>query len=612
MTRKRIARIAFEALLLAAAAALGAWLYWLKCVETVNTMQIPARTELYEVKEGMTATSISEELLGDAVPAFVVRFWIRRHPELQPIQRGHYRIDGKLTLKEILSLMVMGKVTETSFPTITIIEGSNIDDVERTMKRFCGSCDQALSELDVPAEFIISTLHSDPSLLGAIGGAASSLEGLLAPATYPVKSPRRINEALGQALRATAKMMKEEWPKRSDSVFIKTPYEALIVASIIERETAIPDERPQVAAVFYNRMRKRMRLQTDPTVMYGISPAFSGKLTKAQLKADTPYNTYTRAGLPPTPISMPSKSSVLAALHPADTDALYFVAADIDPSNGHVFTNTLKDHNKAVSDYRKKVSDYRQAQKDAAAAKDQQGKDSKGADQQSKPGAQAADQKPADKKAEDQKAADQKAGDQKAGDQKAADQKAVEQKAADQPKGQPYNQKPEDENAGKPDEDQAKAPQDQGNASSAASAENGSVKQDGAKDQGKDAGKGAKAGDEGASVKSTDGEVDVDISSGVSGDAAQDKAAAAEAGKPSAAQDGGAGGAEAKAGAASPAKGSDAKAGKSGQAKAGSSKKAGPKAQPKKAQSRKAQPRKQQQGTQNRKARQNKQQKKAA
>ena len=605
MTRKRVARIALEALLLAAAAALGAWLYWLKCVETVNTMQIPARTELYEVKEGMTATSISEELLGDAVPAFVVRFWIRRHPELQPIQRGHYRIDGKLTLKEILSLMVMGKVTETSFPTITIIEGSNIDDVERTLKRFCGSCEQALSELDVPAEFIISTLHSDPSLLGAIGGAASSLEGLLAPATYPVKSPRCINEALGQALRATAKMMKEEWPKRSDSVFIKTPYEALIVASIIERETAIPDERPQVAAVFYNRMRKRMRLQTDPTVMYGISPAFSGKLTKAQLKADTPYNTYTRAGLPPTPISMPSKSSVLAALHPADTDALYFVAADIDPSNGHVFTNTLKDHNKAVSDYRKKVSDYRQSQQDAAAAKDsgqkdQQGRNGKDADQRSKAGAKA-DQQAADKKAVDHKAADQKAGARNAGEEKALDQKADDQKAADQAGGQPSDQKPEDENAARPD--QAKSPGDQ---ASSSGAENGDAGQDGskAKDQGKGAGEDAKAGDEGASVKSSYGEVDVDISSGVSGDAAQDKAADGDI-KPSAAHKSGAQGADA--------------AGSPGQGKAGSSKQADPKksqpkkAQAKQAQAKKAQPGKSQKGGQDRKARQQKkQQKKAA
>jgi UPF0755 protein len=392
LTKKRIAKIVMEAALLAAAVVLGAWLYWLKCVEAVNTTVIPARIDLYEVKEGMTATKVSEDLLAGAIPSFAVRIWVKRHPELQPIQRGHYRIDGKLTLKEILALMVMGKTAEIAFPTLTIVEGSTITDVERSMKRYCGSCELALSELDVPAEFIITTLQSDPSLIKAIGGAASSLEGLLAPATYQFKSPRRINEALAQALRATAKLMKKEWPERSKSAYLKNPYEALIVASIIERETAIPEERPQVAAVFYNRMRKRMRLQTDPTVMYGVSPDFSGRLTKAQLRRDTPYNTYTRAGLPPTPISMPSKSSVLAALHPADSDALYFVAADIDPSNGHVFTKTLREHNRAVSDYRRKVSDYRKQQKDAA-AKEAQEKAREQAKDQDKDQQQAADGK---------------------------------------------------------------------------------------------------------------------------------------------------------------------------------------------------------------------------
>ncbi|MGN0909601.1 MAG: endolytic transglycosylase MltG [Succinivibrio sp.] len=479
MTKKRIARLALEAALLIAAAVLGAWLYWLRCVETVNTTIVPARIDLYEVKEGMTATAVSEDLMGDVVPSFALRLWVRRHPELQSIQRGHYRIDGKLTLKEILSLMVMGKITETAFPTIAIIEGSTITDVERTMKRFCGSCEQALAELDVPAEFIITSLHSDPELIGAIGGAASSLEGLLAPATYQVKSPRRINEALAQALRSTARLMKEEWPRRSDAAYVKTPYEALIVASIIERETAIADERPQVAAVFYNRMRKRMRLQTDPTVMYGVSPDFSGKLTKAQLRQDTPYNTYTRQGLPPTPISMPSKSSILAALHPSDTDALYFVAADIDPSNGHVFTNTLKDHNKAVSDYRKKVSDYLKQQKDAQDAAKDDGTATQDQGQAAAKGASDDARKAAPK-----------------------DQPKDQQKpqAKDQQKDQQDQQK-----------DQQKARQDQQKASQDQAGSQGGAKAGGAAS--KDGGSAAASSDQdgAAGVDSKDGEVDLDI-----------------------------------------------------------------------------------------------------
>ncbi len=549
--------MAAEALLLVAAAALGAWLYWLKCVETVNTMEIPARIDLYEVRGGMTATSISEDLLGGAVPSFVVRFWVRRHPELQSIQRGHYRIDGKLTLKEILSLMVMGKVTETSFPTITIIEGSTIADVERTMKRFCGSCEMALSELEEPAEFIISTLHSDPSLIGAIGGAASSLEGLLAPATYQVKSPRRINEALGQALRATARLMKEEWPRRGDSVFVKTPYEALIVASIIERETAIADERPQVAAVFYNRMRKRMRLQTDPTVMYGISPDFSGRLTKAQLKADTPYNTYTRQGLPPTPISMPSRRSIMAALHPADTDALYFVAADIDPSNGHVFTSTLRDHNRAVSDYRRKVSDYRRQQD--AAAKDQQ-KD------------QSRDQSKGQPKSDAGSAKDAASA-----DQGKAPQKSVQSEQKDQPSVQKQDQQADKQDAQqqakpKPDDgtSQASAKQDQASPKAGDAKDSKAKRDDGARDPSssgaRDAGDqdGGRAGAGDASVKSSDGEVDVDISGSRDDAAAQAKASDAKAAS-----------ARAEQGRKSAAKAGASKGARSG---AGSAKKSNPKA----------------------------------
>ncbi len=377
LNRKRLIKICAELLLLLAAAALGAYLYWLKSIETINTLDIPARIDLYEVKEGMTATHVSEDLMGADVPSFIVRLWVKRHPELQSIQRGNYRIDGTLTLKQILALMVMGKTSEKAYPTITIIEGSTLSDVKRTLKRFCGSCDQVYSEMNIPADFIISTLHSDPTLIAAIGGAASSLEGLLLPATYQIKSPSRVSRSIGEALRDMAKLMKKEWPSRSDRVYVRTPYDALIVASIIERETAIDAERPQVAAVFYNRMRKNMRLQTDPTVMYGISPDFSGRLSKAQLRKDTPYNTYTREGLPPTPISMPSKSSILAALHPDDTQALYFVAADIDPSNGHVFTSNLKDHNRAVSDYRKKVSDYKKQKSAAATDDDSQEKSAK-------------------------------------------------------------------------------------------------------------------------------------------------------------------------------------------------------------------------------------------
>jgi UPF0755 protein len=383
--------IAAELLLILAAALGGLYLYWLRGLEIINTMEVPARIDAYEVKKGMNARTISEDLMGEYVDSRILRIWVSKHPELGAVQRGRYRISGDETLSELLSDMVTGRVEEVEYPTLAIIEGATIKGVERAFEKYCGKCEALDRELEIPADFIIRVLSPEPELLKAIGGAHGSLEGLLAPATYPVYNQSCLDDVVARALRSAARFMAREWPQREkEFMAVDDPYEALIVASIIERETHVPEERPMVAAVFYNRLRKNMRLQTDPTVMYGISPDFSGRLTKAHLKQDSPYNTYTRSGLPPTPISMPSRSSVMAALHPAQTDALYFVAAGITPAEGHVFTNTLKEHNKAVSDYRNKVSEYRQNQKSGAAKedKDKQGDQPKAAADQAKAGSE--------------------------------------------------------------------------------------------------------------------------------------------------------------------------------------------------------------------------------
>ena len=134
------------------------------------------------------------------------------------------------------------------------------------------------------------------------------------------------------------------------------------MASLVERESSLASERAQIAGVFLNRLRKGIKLQTDPAVMYGVSPDFRGPLLRSQLRRDTPYNTYTRAGLPPTPIAMPSVESIQAVLHPSSTKALYFVAKGPDPNDGHVFSETLNQHNKAVREYRRAVRAYKQNQ----------------------------------------------------------------------------------------------------------------------------------------------------------------------------------------------------------------------------------------------------------
>lgn len=350
----------------------GCVLYYAREAHLLDTEPVDAQKKPYKVEAGMNARMIANELTQGKHFDEIVRIWIYRHPELQAVQKGMYTIDGKKTLSELLTDMVQGNVAQVQYKQLGIIEGSNVSHLNKNYQKLLPEAyDEIKKTLAKPAEFIIASLENDQKLLESIGGAGHSLEGLLMPATYPIYHAEYPLEPIENALRATARFMAAQWPDRDKDVFIRTPYEALIIASIIERETLVDKERPQVAAVFYNRLKKKMRLQTDPTVMYGVSPSFSGRLTKDQLKKDTPYNTYTRDGLPPTPISMPSKASIMAALHPAKIDALYFVATDEDPTHGHTFTATLNDHNKAVSDYRRKVADYKKNQKndDAKAQK---------------------------------------------------------------------------------------------------------------------------------------------------------------------------------------------------------------------------------------------------
>ena len=150
----------------------------------------------------------------------------------------------------------------------------------------------------------------------------------------------------------------EEWPDRDEKLPISTPYEALILASIIEMETARADERPRISGVFTRRLQKRMRLQTDPTVIYGIGPEFNGNLTRRDLRTDTPYNTYTRGGLPPTPIAMPGRAAIRAALHPAAGDELYFVATGLGDGS-HAFSTTKEEHDAAVAEYLRRLRQQR-------------------------------------------------------------------------------------------------------------------------------------------------------------------------------------------------------------------------------------------------------------
>ena len=380
------------ALLLAAAAAAAAWALY----QRIDTYVVPRRALPFEVPAGATARSVSQALVEDAFLHPWLPAYLYLHPELTAIQRGRYGVDGTQTLRQLLQDMVAGNIFVRPLSTVTIVEGLSY---ELVLDRLAAA--HALRALHPDNPHAYDLLPGDPQALADVPGLLqaalaepglrelypaqlSSLEGLLLPATYPYAEGDSDVEVIRQALQGMARHLARAWPQRDGQCPLESPYEALILASIVERESSLDEERGLIAGVFCNRLRQRIRLQTDPAVMYGVGPRFRGPLLRSQLRRDTPYNTYTRSGLPPTPIAMPSERSIAAVLSPAATRALYFVAADVDPRSGHVFTATLAEHNRAVADYRQKVRAYRAAQRRApspdAAASGADGGGAAGAD----------------------------------------------------------------------------------------------------------------------------------------------------------------------------------------------------------------------------------------
>ena len=260
------------------------------------------------------------------------------------IQAGEYAIEPGLTPVALLEKFARGQVIQYRF---TIVEGWSVRDLRLALAQ-----DPVLLQTlsGVPDDELLAHIGANTAIQGAEDGQAP--EGLFLPETYhftrgmsDVELLRRAHQALRSAL-ATA------WQDRADNLPLDSPYEALVLASIIEKETGLPEERGEVAGVFVRRLRLGMRLQTDPTVIYGLGPDFTGSLTRSHLDTDTPHNTYTRAGLPPTPIALAGRAAIDAALHPAPGDTLYFVARG---TGGHVFSRTLQEHNRAVAEYRRRM-----------------------------------------------------------------------------------------------------------------------------------------------------------------------------------------------------------------------------------------------------------------
>jgi len=250
------------------------------------------------------------------------------------IKAGVYQLDQPVSRMGLLTMITRGNISKSQ---ITLIEGWNF----RQLRHM----------LNASPNLRHDTLNlSDSEILQRIGAPESHPEGLFFPETYYIAAGSSDIELLRVAYRLMQQRLNEAWQARSPDLPLETPYQALILASIVEKETGTASDRPMIAGVFVNRLRIRMMLQTDPTVIYGMGEKFDGNLRRRDLTSDTPYNTYTRGGLPPTPIAMPGRDALHAALHPASTNAFYFVARGDGSSH---FSSNLNAHNQAVNRYQK-------------------------------------------------------------------------------------------------------------------------------------------------------------------------------------------------------------------------------------------------------------------
>lgn len=314
--------------LLSLAAAVG-WSVW------ALTQPLPIDGErIVEVERGASLARTLRALHDEGVleRPELLRIWARTNGSAALVQAGEYRLRPGMTPLAMLDDFVAGRVMRRHF---TLIEGWRLGDLREALA-------------SAPRLRNDTADLSDSQIMSRLDRPDVAPEGRFFPDTYDYLADQSDFVILRRALARMDEILAREWQGRSFALPYETPDEALIMASLVEKETGLPSERPTVAAVFVRRLERRMRLQTDPTVVYGLGEDFGGTLTRADLRKDTPWNTYVHHGLPPTPIAMPGLASIQAALHPAETDALYFVARGDGSSH---FSATLEEHNAAVWRY---------------------------------------------------------------------------------------------------------------------------------------------------------------------------------------------------------------------------------------------------------------------
>jgi UPF0755 protein len=335
--------------------ALAIGLLWWKQHSILGQPLQVTEERLIDVPQGATPGGLLRQLEGEGVlhDAFLLRVYWRMYLSDSSLHSGEYQLKPGDTVRDLLSAWQRGVVVQYA---VTLVEGWNFRQVRAALANHA-----KLSQKFVGL--------SDAQIMSRLGRDGEHPEGRFYPDTYRYVKGMSDEEILRQAYDRLSRILNEEWSRRGENLPYKDAYEALVMASLIEKETGVPHERGQISGVFVRRLAQGMLLQTDPTVIYGMGERYQGKITRSDLRTPTPYNTYTNAGLPPTPISMVGRESIHAALHPEPGDTLYFVAKG---DGSHVFSNTLDAHNRAVREYQiKRRADYRSSPAPDAPAKEE-------------------------------------------------------------------------------------------------------------------------------------------------------------------------------------------------------------------------------------------------
>ena len=330
------------ALLLAVTIA-GGYFYVVGRLDAIDSAPI-RKVDVYTVAPGTSPQKVVDDLALRPENRYLYRLWFRLNPEFAALKAGTYSLGKAQNLRQALELLCAGRELAFHF---TVVEGTRY---EQIIARLAREKDLVMDLEDgkVPEFFALNP---------------NNPEGLLFAESYSYTAGDKASAVLKRSYTDLARYLDAQWKSRDDDLPLKTPYEALILASIVEKETARSGEYQLVASVFVNRLNRRMKLQSDPTTIYGIKDRYDGNIRRRDLEDVNPYNTNVIPALPPTPIAVASKAAIHAALHPAHTDYLYFVA---DGSGGHTFSRTLAEHNRAVSQYVKLQREQKKQKKAAA------------------------------------------------------------------------------------------------------------------------------------------------------------------------------------------------------------------------------------------------------